>query len=324
MRSPAVFLCLIAAAACSDLNEEVGSATGALCNCDQDPQPCCCLSPILIDVAGDGFRLTSSADGVLIAPRAGYQRTERAWTEPDSDDAWLVLDRNGDGTINDISEMFGNKTPQPQPPEGHVRNGFLALAQYDDGDGTIDRKDTIDRNDTVFAKLRLWQDVNHDGNSQPEELHELPALGVAGLSVAYSEDRHPDGQGNLFRFTAAVRGTPGSKVGPRAWDVWLTGVKPVAIEGVQRSQARVMWLCTAWCQQTAKPPYDPNLVCQPPTLTGIGSWRTTRDQACVSAKSNCESGIDMSRCAVLSSTCNRENCVSQGGPDDDDEGCQGR
>ena len=316
MRSSALFLCLIAATACSGLDEEVGSATGALCNCDQEPRPCCCLSPILIDVAGDGFRLTSSGDGVLIAPGAGYQRTERAWTERDSDDAWLVLDRNGDGTINDISELFGNKTPQPHPPEGQVRNGFLALAVYDDGDGTIDRKDD------VFAKLRLWQDVNQDGISQPEELHGLPELGVAALSVAYSEARHPDGQGNLFRYTASVRGTPGSTVGPAAWDVWLSGARPVRIEGALRSVRTVRWRCTAWCEQTAKPPYDPNLVCQPPVLTGVGSWRSTRDQACVSAKSNCESGIDMSRCAVVSSTCNRDTCTwEETGGDDDDEGC---
>jgi hypothetical protein len=42
------------------------------------------------------------------------------------------LDRDGDGVINDGSEMFGNATPRPQPAAGTLRNGFLALAQYDD------------------------------------------------------------------------------------------------------------------------------------------------------------------------------------------------
>jgi hypothetical protein len=88
------------------------------------------------------------------------------------------LDRDGNGVISDGSEMFGNATPQPQPADGTLRNGFLALAQYDD-----DRNGTIDETDAVFAELRLWQDANHDGLSQPWELHALPYLGVAGISL---------------------------------------------------------------------------------------------------------------------------------------------
>jgi hypothetical protein len=84
--------------------------------------------------------------------------------------------RDGDGVINDGSEMFGNATPQPQPPAGTLRNGFLALAQYDD-----DGNGAIDEGDVIFSELRLWQDADHDGASQPAELHALPELGVAGI-----------------------------------------------------------------------------------------------------------------------------------------------
>jgi len=151
----------------------------------------------------------------------GSQPSARAWTEANSDDAWLVLDRDGDGLINDGSEMFGNATPQPPPAEGTRKNGFLALAQYDD-----DRNGVIDERDAVFADLRLWQDVDHDGVSQPWELHALPDLGVAGISLAYAEAREADQHGNSFRYKAAVYGTPGSPVGMTAWDVWLVGVRP--------------------------------------------------------------------------------------------------
>jgi len=192
-----------------------------LCNCGAEIPPCCCTSPILIDVAGDGVRLTSWTDGVEFAPRPGFLPSARAWTEPNSDDAWLVLDRDGDGVINDGSEMFGNATPQPQPATGTLRNGFLALAQYDD-----DRNGLIDEKDPVFAELRLWQDRDHDGTSQPSELHALPELGVAGISLAYAMAREVDQHGNSFRYKAAVYGTPGSSVGMTAWDVWLVGVRP--------------------------------------------------------------------------------------------------
>lgn len=199
-----------------------------LCNCNAEIPPCCCTSPILIDVAGDGFRLTSWIDGVEFAPRPGFLPSARAWTEPNSDDAWLVLDRNGDGLINDGSEMFGNATPQPQPADGTSRNGFLALAQYDD-----DRNGSIDEHDQIFSELRLWQDKNHDSVSQPTELHTMPELGVAGISLGYSEVREADPHGNSFRYRSTVFGTPGSPVGTTAWDVWLTGIRPEPILSLQ-------------------------------------------------------------------------------------------
>jgi hypothetical protein len=174
----------------------------------------------LIDVVGDGFRLTSWDEGVEFAPRPGFRPSARAWTEENGDDAWLVLDRDGDGVINDASEMFGDATPQPNPAEGTLRNGFLALAQHDDGNGTLDE------NDAIFPELRLWQDRDHDGVSQPSELHTLPGLGVAGVSLSYAEAREVDQHGNSFRYRSAVYGTPGSPVGMTAWDVWLVGTEP--------------------------------------------------------------------------------------------------
>lgn len=194
---------------------EVASLERALCNCDQPVIPCCCNSPVVIDVGGDGIHLTSWADGVVFALRPG-QPSMRAWTRAHSDDAWLVLDTNGDGVINDGSEMFGNMSPQPTPRLGQVKNGFLALSQHDDGDGIVDN------DDEVFMSLRLWQDGNHDGVSQSDELRTLPELGVTGISVDYSEYRHADEHHNLFRFRADVYSTPWSTVGPTAWDVWLT------------------------------------------------------------------------------------------------------
>jgi len=72
-----------------------------------------------------------------------------------------VLDRNGNGTIDNGRELFGNLTPQPIPPDGVKLNGFAALAEYDkparggNGDGVIDNGDAI------FSSLWLWQDTNH-------------------------------------------------------------------------------------------------------------------------------------------------------------------
>ncbi len=79
----------------------------------------------------------------------------------------------------------------------------------------------IDAGDAVFARLRLWRDSNHDGLSQPAELHGLPGIGVARLHLSYKEAKRVDEHGNQFRYRAKVDDARGAKAGRWAWDVFL-------------------------------------------------------------------------------------------------------
>lgn len=125
---------------------------------------------------------------------------------PGSDDAFLVLDRDGNGAIDNGSELFGNYSPRATTPWILAADGLEALAGYDsptvggDGDGAITNADQI------YRRLRLWIDANADGVSASNELHTLQRFGVQRIELDAERTWLVDANGNVAFLTSTFSG----------------------------------------------------------------------------------------------------------------------
>lgn len=176
-------------------------------------------TPIIIDTDGSGFHLTSAENGIKWDFYGDGHPIQIAWTALGATNGWLALDRNGNGRIDNAGELFGDVTQQPMKPgeTSKDRNGFLALAVFDsNGDGVIDKSDPI------WPKLLLWIDSNHDGISQPGELHHLDDMGIRSIALAYRKTPITDSFGNQFRYKGHLNPDKGDDVDRVIYDVILT------------------------------------------------------------------------------------------------------
>jgi len=172
-------------------------------------------SPIVIDVDGSGLHLTDATTGVLF-DFFSLGRLQLSWTASGSTNAFLVLDRNSNGIIDNGAELFGNLTLQPKSPDA---NGFLALAQYDLASNGGNGDYQISKRDAIFSQLRLWRDLNHNGVSEASELSLLQASDIESIDLNYRLSARTDHFKNRFRYRAKVNGSGDARIGRWAYDV---------------------------------------------------------------------------------------------------------
>lgn len=157
--------------------------------------------PIVLDLDHNGFSFTSHENGVQFDINHDGAKDQVAWTN--GHDGLLAVDVNGNGKIDDGSELF-----TPGFAGGHFADGLAALASLDSNHDGI-----IDAADHDFARLLVWQDVNHNGVSDAGELKGLADLGILSIDLATMPGTPIDGQSvpALGTFTYAD-GSKGSYV----------------------------------------------------------------------------------------------------------------
>jgi hypothetical protein len=146
--------------------------------------------PLILDLGAQGIEFSSLNDGVSFDINADGLPDQMAWTV--GEDGILALDVDGDGTIDNGTEIFS-----PSFAGGEHAGSLAALATLDDnGDGLIDT------GDQAFDKLQVWQDLNHNGVSDAGELTSLTALGITGINLgATPVDDYINGQQILSQGT---------------------------------------------------------------------------------------------------------------------------
>ncbi|MBE9591120.1 putative Ig domain-containing protein [Moraxella sp. K127] len=159
--------------------------------------------PIILDLDGNGVGTASKFGyhGAMFDHDGDGVATATGWV--DKSDGLLVRDVNGDGKINDGSELFGDNT---RLDNGELAtSGMEALADLDDnGDGVIDA------NDKAFAQLKVWQDKNGDGISSDDELMSLAELGIEKIDLNNKETVNKEVDGGIIKEQATFIKTDGS------------------------------------------------------------------------------------------------------------------
>jgi hypothetical protein len=172
-------------------------------------------SPIILDLGEHSYRMTSIPGGVYFDLRNEGHRSQLAWTRLAVENAFLALDRNGNGSIDNGSELFGNYTPLRSG--ALAQNGFVALAEFDSNSDRV-----VDPRDPAWQVLLLWTDRNHDGWSTSDEVQPIVHSMVIALGTEYRSIRKRDQWGNLFRYMSKFRLRDGAREHQRNYyDVFL-------------------------------------------------------------------------------------------------------
>lgn len=168
------------------------------------------VSPIVIDLDGNGIVANGLLDGAQFDHDGNGYAERSGWVQ--GQDGLLVMDRNGNGKIDNGRELFGSETLLASGSK--ASNGYQALTELDDNhDGHIDVQDA------AYTMLRVWRDKGGDGLVSDGELSTLADAGVQSIATGYSETNLVDSQGNTTKQIGSFVRNDGG-IGQTA-DIWF-------------------------------------------------------------------------------------------------------
>ncbi len=151
--------------------------------------------PLVLDLDNDGIETIGIGGTVVVFDHnADGIRTGTGWVK--SDDGFLVLDRNDNGTIDSGRELFGVDTIKSNG--ALATNGFEALSELDSNGDHV-----FDQNDVEFAHVQVWRDFNQNGISTANELFSLSELGIVSFNLNATTQNVNLGNGNVQTAAAA-------------------------------------------------------------------------------------------------------------------------
>lgn len=151
--------------------------------------------PITLDLDGDGIELTSYTNGARFDITGSGTKVNTAFVT--GGDAFLAVDRNGNGIIDSGKELFGD--------QHGARNGFEELRKLDSNNDGL-----ITASDRDFARLLLFKD-NGNGASEAGELISLQDAGIAEISLGYRNTDEAAAGGNRIGQVASFRYADGRR-----------------------------------------------------------------------------------------------------------------
>lgn len=123
--------------------------------------------PLMIDLDGDGIELISPESSRVFFDLDDDNTTEKVgWVAPD--DGLFALDRNGNGKIDNINELFGS-------PD---QTGFEELATLDSNADKV-----INNQDVAYNDILVWQDKSSNGIADTGEIKSLMQAGISSISL---------------------------------------------------------------------------------------------------------------------------------------------
>jgi len=174
--------------------------------CAANPNDLVCLywsDPIVIDINGDGFEFTNIEDEFVYFDLNTDGFAEKtAWTTVDTDDAFLILDRNDNNNVDDGTEVFGNGTKLLSGEFAVF--GFHALIELDSMAWGGNEDGVISKDDRQFKKLGLWTDRNQNGVSERSEVEKLTNSNIVAIDLNYYVELDPDLFGNFIALKSQV------------------------------------------------------------------------------------------------------------------------